>query len=320
MKKTLLAIAVAGLSTSAFAEISTENSEFTTKGTVGIGGYYDTASEAFYDDWATAITVKVNYKNDALVGYLEVDLEQNYSTDEEATKIENESVTDVDKAWIGWDTGFGVASIGWENDTALDKVDGAGDLTYEFGSSAGDASDGFNVVKFQGSTSGFAYGISYFETADDHDVADSGVNGYLGLEQESFNVYAGYESRDDADYKVLSLSGNATFGQFKAGLNYWVNDGDASDLTGTNATEKEQTGFYASVSYAVTEKFTLAAGYFDQTTEEKAQADVDENAYNIAATYTISERADMGIDIKRTDDTKTGDEETHVFAAAYYHF
>lgn len=319
MKKTLLAVAVAGLTTSAFAEISTENGEFTTSGTVGIGGYYDTASEAFYDNWATAVTVKVNYNNDQLLGYLEVDLEQNYSSDEKASKVENETVTDVDKAWIGWDTGFGVASIGWENDTALDKVDGAGDFTYEFGSSAGEIGDGFNVVKFEGATSGFAYGVSYFTTEDDQDIADSGVNGYLGLEMESFNVYAGYESRDEADYNVLSLSGNATFGDFAAGLNYWVNDGDADDLTGTNAAEKEQTGFYASVSYTVSEKFTLAAGYKDQTTAEKSKADVDESAYNIAATYTYSERADMGIDIMRAEDGSENTE-TYIFAAAYYHF
>ncbi|WP_413701970.1 hypothetical protein ACLKMH_10850 [Psychromonas sp. KJ10-10] len=168
MKKTLLALAVASLSTSAFADIS---DSFSTSATAGIGGYYDTVSEELYDDWATALTVSTSFKNEAgVVGYLEVDLELNWSTDESVTGIQNGPGTDVDKAWIGYETGFGVASFGFENDTALDKVDGAGDFTYEFGSSAGDASDAYNVVKFQGSTSGFAYGISYFETDDDSDA------------------------------------------------------------------------------------------------------------------------------------------------------
>ncbi|WP_413701971.1 hypothetical protein ACLKMH_10855 [Psychromonas sp. KJ10-10] len=40
-------------------------------------------------------------------------------------------------------------------------------------------------------------------------LADSGVNGYIGLEQDTVSVYAGYETLDDADYEVFSLSGNA---------------------------------------------------------------------------------------------------------------
>ncbi len=50
-----------------------------------------------------------------------------------------------------------------------------------------------SMVKFQGATNSIAYGISYFETGDDHNDADKGINGYIGLEQEVFNVYAGYE-------------------------------------------------------------------------------------------------------------------------------
>ncbi|MCZ8487281.1 hypothetical protein O9992_02545 [Vibrio lentus] len=63
-------------------------------------------------------------------------------------------------------------SVG-ENDTALDKVDGAGDMTYEFGASAGDASDAYNAswFKFQGATSGL-YGVSYFETDESHAAAE----------------------------------------------------------------------------------------------------------------------------------------------------
>ncbi|MBF4365425.1 porin, partial [Vibrio anguillarum] len=93
--------------------------------------------------------------------------------------------------------------------------------TVEFGNSAGDASDGFNVFQFRGQASSIAYGISYFDTSDDRDAADSGINGFLGFKSETVNVYAGYETRDEAKYDVVSLSGNAKFGAFQLGANAW---------------------------------------------------------------------------------------------------
>lgn len=347
MKKTLVALAIASLSASAFAvETTSHNSkpvfefdpvhkdQFSVSGAWGVGGYYDTYSDAIYDDWATALTVAVSYKNNRLLGYLEADLEMNYISDTgESDKvsevydgIESGPTTDLDKAWLGFDTGFGVASFGWENDTALDKVDGAGDQTYEFGASAGDASDAFNVVKFQGSTGFLAYGVSYFETKDSHRAADKGVNGYLGLESESFNIYAGYETRDEADYDVISVSGNAKVGELALGANFWIDDGDKNDLTGTNADEKKNTGYYLSAGYPVSEKLTLAAGYGANTKETKGNSDDDFSYVNVAAMYTVSDRVDMGIDIKQELDipedfrSDSKDEETFVFAAAYYYF
>lgn len=344
MKKTLIALAIASISSSAFAvSTSSQNSQneemfafnpmhkdqFSVSGSFGVGGYYDTGSKAFYDDWATGLTLALNYRNNRVVAYVETDLMLQYTTDNNVA--ENDSVnykwtngidtgpaTHVDKAWIGFDTGYGIASFGWENDTALDKVDGAGDTTYEFGASAGDASDAFNVVKFQGATNGFAYAISYFETKDDHNDADKGVNGYIGLEQEVFSVYAGYETRDDEkDYEVYSLSGNMKLGSMKLGLNSWIDQND----------EMKNTGFYFSGGYTLSEDLTIAAGYAFNTNEEDNLSDVDSSYINVAAMYRISDNADMGIDIKQDlEGARIGssdlqyDEETHVFAAAYYYF
>ncbi|NOI30225.1 porin [Vibrio coralliilyticus] len=343
MKKTLVALAIASMSASAFAaNDSSQNSkptfefdpmhkdQFSVSGSWGVGGYYDTYSEAFYDDWVTALTVAVNYQNNRLLGYLEVDLEMNYNSSESDNDkinavyggtVTSGPATDVDKAWLGFDTGYGVLSFGWENDTALDKVDGAGDFTYEFGSSAGDTSDDFNVIKFQGSTSGFAYGISASETSDTRSAADSVYNGYIGVEQETFNLYAGYETRElenDKEYNVTSLSGNVTVADFKLGANFWINDTENDANTGN-----EETGYYLSAAYPVTPKLTLAVGYTDQSTDYQATgtADTDYNAFNVAAMYTVSDKVDMGIDIKRDLEEKfDNDEQTYVFAAAYYYF
>ncbi|MBB1464724.1 porin [Vibrio sp. SG41-7] len=346
MKKTLVALAIASISSSAFAvNTSSQNSQnedmfafdsmhkdqFSVSGAMGVGGYYDTGSKAFYDDWATGLTLAVNYRNNRIVGYFETDLMVNYTTDNNVSAndsvnykwtngIDTGPAADVDKAWLGFDTGFGIASFGWENDTALDKVDGAGDNTYEFGASAGDASDGFNVVKFQGATSGIAYGISYFETKDsrDNDKFDKGVNGYIGLEQEVFNLYAGYENRDyEANYEVYTVTGNVKIGDLTLGMNSWIDDADS----------EKDTGYYVSGGYAVSEDLTIAAGYASNSNELDGQADVDASYINIAAMYRIADNADMGIDIKQDiDGARIGDsnlqydEETHVFAAAYYYF
>ena len=332
MKKTLLALAIASISASAFAvDTSSQNSknedmfafdamhkdQFSVSGSVGVGGYYDTGTKAFYDDWATGLTLAVNYRNNRVVGYFETDFMLNYTTDSKeksasSTEKNSSPATDVDKAWLGFDTGFGIASYGWENDTALDAVDGAGDFTYEFGASAGDASDAFNVVKFQGSTSGFAYGVSYFETDDVHVDAEKGVNGYVGIEQEAFNVYAGYETRD-SDYDVYTVTGNVTLGEVKLGANFWIEETD------TTAKDMTNTGYYVSAGYAVSEDLTLAAGYAANTEEEK-KVDTDYSYVNVAAMYTLAKNMDMGIDVRQDLDAGTKDEETYVFAAGYYYF
>ncbi len=342
MKKTLVALAIASISSSAFAvNTSSQNSQnedmfafdsmhkdqFSVSGSFGVGGYYDTGSKALYDDWATGVTLAVNYRNNRIVGYFETDMMVNYTTDNNVSEsaatagwtngIDTGPATDVDKAWLGFDTGFGIASFGWENDTALDKVDGAGDNTYEFGASAGDASDAFNVVKFQGATNGIAYAISYFETNDDHNDAEKGVNGYIGIEQEVFSVYAGYEARDDEkDYEVYTVTGSMQLGSMKLGLNSWIDQND----------EMKNTGFYFSGGYTLSDDLTIAAGYAFNTNEEDNLSDVDSSYINVAAMYRIADNADMGIDIKqdiegaRSIGNTQYDEETHVFAAAYYYF
>ncbi|MEZ8284956.1 porin [Vibrio splendidus] len=343
MKKTLVALAIASISTSAFAvSTSSENSkntdmfvfdsmhkdQFSVAGSMGVGGYYDTGSKAFYDDWATGLTLAVSYRNNRIVGYFETDLMLQYTTDNNVSSnkaatagwvngIDTGPATDVDKAWLGFDTGVGIASFGWENDTALDKVDGAGDTTYEFGASAGDASDAFNVVKFQGATNGFAYGVSYFETDDDHNDADKGVNGYIGIEQGNVNLYAGYETRDESNYDVYTVTGNIQLGAVKLGVNSWTDEDDSV----------KNTGYYVSGGYTLSEDLTLAAGYASNSNELDGQSDIDASYINIAAMYRISDNADMGIDIKQDiDGGRIGstsmqyDEETHVFAAAYYYF
>ncbi|AUI85779.1 hypothetical protein BS333_04985 [Vibrio azureus] len=332
MKKTLLALAVASISASAFAAPS-ENAkptfefepihkkQFSVSGAVGVGGYYDTKTKAMYDDWATAVTVAVSYENNFVVGYLETDLELNWTTDEDKTKsmdIDNEFATDVDKAWLGLDSGYGIFSFGWENDTALDKVDGAGDFTYEFGNSAADASDAFDVIKFEGSTSGIAYGASYFSVEESNEY--KGANGYLGLEQDVYNVYVGYESREDKDnnkkdFNVISLSGNVAVGEtINLGANAWKNE--AEDVS-------ESTGFYLSGSMAMNDKLTLAAGYnFNQEDfTAKGKADEDTSYMNVATMYTFSDRLSGGIDIKQDlEVADSSDKETYVFAAAFYTF
>ncbi|MGX9418697.1 porin [Vibrio sp. WJH972] len=295
MKKSILALAIATFATPSVFAAGTFESDISG----GIGGYYDTDTEAFYDDWATAVTVSTNYTNGNVVGYFEMDLEFNWTDDEDASGISNDTTTDVDKAWLGYKTEAGVLSYGWENDTALDKVDGAGDQTVEFGSSAGDTSDAFDVIKFEGSSSGVAYGISYFKVGDNTGDSEAGVNGYLGYKADTFAVYAGLEEQDE--YSVTSLSGNASFGAVTVGANAWINDPEGGD---------EETGIYASAGFAVSDALTLSAGYVAKSFDV---AD-DYDAINVAASYDVSDVVTVQGDIKDDGDR------TDVFLVAYYDF
>ncbi|NOH33837.1 porin [Vibrio chagasii] len=299
MKKTLVALAIASISTSAFAvNTSSQNSQneemfafdsmhkdqFSVAGSFGVGGYYDTGSKAFYDDWATGLTLAVSYRNNRFVGYFETDMMLNYTTDDNVAAndaatscwvngIDTGPATDVDKAWLGFDTGYGIA-----------------------------------------------YGISYFETKDSRndDDFDKGVNGYIGLEQEVFNLYAGYENRNyEDDFEVYTVTGNVKVGALKLGVNSWIEESDSS----------KNKGYYLSGGYTLSEDLTIAAGYASSNNELDGQSDVDASYINIAAMYRIADNADMGIDIKQDiEGSRIGstsmqyDEETHVFAAAYYYF
>ncbi len=308
MKKTLVALAVMGASASAFAGITGD--QFSVSGSLGLGGYYDTGSKEFADDWVTGVHLNINYENGNVVGFVDLDLEGNITSDEEVTGVENQWNSDLDKAWIGYKTDFGTASYGIENDTALDKVDGKGDYTYEFGSSASDASDAFNVFKFQGKKSGVVYGVSHFQT-DVNNTGDYGYNGYVGFESDSFNVYAGYEDRQRTDYTVTTVSGNVKISDaVSVGANLWI------DEVGT----AEETGAYLSGKFSVNEKTTLAAGYKTETDSAPGTADVDNSYFNVAASYEV-DNLEFGLDIKRDLEVAKGsEEETYVFAAAWYKF
>ncbi|HAS25955.1 MAG TPA: porin, partial [Vibrio sp.] len=116
MKKTLVALAIASISSSAFAvSTSSQNSQneemfafdsmhkdqFSVSGSFGVGGYYDTGSKAFYDDWATGLTLALNYRNNRVVAYVETDLMLQYTTDNNVAS--NDS---VNYKWTnGIDTG-----------------------------------------------------------------------------------------------------------------------------------------------------------------------------------------------------------------------
>ncbi|MDD1830063.1 porin, partial [Photobacterium sp. ZSDE20] len=129
--------------------------------------------------------------------------------------------------------------------------------------------------------------------------------------------YAGYEARDDEkDYEVYTVTGSMKLGSMKLGLNSWIDQND----------EMKNTGFYFSGGYTLSDDLTIAAGYAFNTNEEDNLSDVDSSYINVAAMYRIADNADMGIDIKqdiegaRSIGNTQYDEETHVFAAAYYYF
>jgi len=212
MKKTALAVALSFVAGSAVAAEALSGDQFTVSGEFALGGYYQTdrkeggavnnveqqKDEEFYNGGVTGFDIFADYENGNIVGKFggEFDVEDDYGT--------SDSTFTITDTWIGYKTGAGVASIGYANDTALDAVDGAADKTIEFLWSPNDASDARQVVKFEGDKEGVKYGISYFGDRNYHEDGEegerqSGYNGYIGYENETFMVNLGYEDNDETE-------------------------------------------------------------------------------------------------------------------------
>ncbi|MRI35331.1 porin [Endozoicomonas sp. OPT23] len=285
--KSALCAAVAFAGT-ASADIKPLNADqFSIGGEVTAGGYYE-SEKGTANTGATEFTLKNSYKNGGIVGYVEVDLKAKWGQELDGTVkgLDREITSDLDKAWIGYDFGFGTLSYGVENDTALDKVDGKGDLTVEFGKSANDASDKFNVVKFQGSTQGVVYGISYFENEKSKLAADNndrGYNGYVGYEAGVVNVYVGHEKKRN-EFKTTTVTGNADLGVAKVGVNYWTEK--------KNNDAETTKGYYVSAAKSFGE-LTLAAGYSDPSNKAK-----HDTFFNVSGEYTLSANTYVVADVK----------------------
>ncbi|MGD8111173.1 porin [Vibrio sp. TRT 17S01] len=195
MKKTAVALALALSTSSAVAVEALSGDQFKVSGELALGGYSDSsetvAGRDVYNGGVTGFDIFADYENGNIVGKFggEFDLEDDYGTsDAEFT------ITDT---WVGYKTSYGVFSVGYANDTALDAVDGAADQTIEFLWSPSDASDARQVVKFEGALQGVKYGISYYGDRNyDNDERQGGYNGYVGYENEMFMVNFGYEDND----------------------------------------------------------------------------------------------------------------------------
>ncbi|WP_067516106.1 porin [Endozoicomonas ascidiicola] len=331
MQKTILAAVVASVfAGQAMAEIKPLSADqFTIGGEATVGGYYnDNADQKYMTDGATVLQLETSYKNGGIVGYVEVDIKAEYGRG-----MDEDVVSDLDKAWIGYDFGFGTLSYALENDTALDAVDGAGDMTYEFGMSAPDASDAFDVVKFQGGVSGFAYGVSYFETDEDKDQKEgkqSGYNGYVGFEADMFSVYAGYEKKDAAyrdddgnatslikgeEDTVSTVTGNIDLGAVQLGANIWK----AEVFTAENVSE-EHDGFYVSAA-STFNTLTLSTGYGEVDHDDKFES---YKQFNVAGFYQMSSNTFVGVDVAynmpEVEIKNDQEDETRVFLKAGYTF
>ncbi|WP_159738954.1 porin [Vibrio atypicus] len=327
MKKTVLAVALSLVAGSAIAADVNQNAseraresmidlilsgeEFSVGGQVAVGGYYQEGREVsgedkeFYNGGVTGFDLFVNYQKGNVLGQFagEFDLADNYSSMDASFKV-------ID-TWVGYKTGFGVASIGYANDSALDAVDGAADLTVEFGASASDASDVNQVVKFEGMKEGFKYGVSYYGDRDTNKEGQRGFNGYVGFENEQFQVNAGYEKNDennsaDSLEQIMLVNGVVTLGDIALGANVAKHElfsGDDSML------------YSVSAGYTI-DKLYLAAGY---ATEEAYVSGVEDTKWtNFGATYQFTNKLSALVDFKvdLTDNDSSDDLEAF-FKVAY---
>lgn len=332
MKKTVLAVALSLVAGSAIAndvnqdvseraresiiDLILSGDEFSVGGQVAVGGYYQdgrldsskTEKEEFYNGGVTGFDLFVNYQKGNVLGQFagEFDLADNYSSmDAKFTVID---------AWVGYKTGFGVATIGYANDSALDAVDGAADLTIEFGASASDASDVNQVVKFEGINQGFKYAISYYGDREADASGQKGFNGYVGYQNDQFQVNAGYENNDEKNSKdgieqIMLVNGVVNFGDIAIGANVAQHElFNGEDLM----------LYSASAGYTM-DKLYLAIGYADtESWNDKTLTKVDGKYTNFGASYQITNKLSTLVDFKvdLSDDNNNDDLEAF-FKVAY---
>lgn len=300
MTKSIIAAAIAATFASAtFASdikpLSAD--QFTIGGAAAVGGYFDhdrPGKDDFINGGTTAFTLKTSYRNGSIVGYMENDI---IAGDEDTREFSTDVYHDLDKLWVGYEFKAGTLSYGLENDTALDRVDGAGDVSVEFGMSAPEASDQFDVFKFEGREGQYVYGISRYNFEKD----GHGYNGYVGMETSLFNVYAGYEQNsDEAKYRnVASLSGNAGFGNIEVGANVWRANGQNGN--------PDVDGYYMSAGISLG-TLAVSGGYGNDNN--------DEDAINFGASVATTANTRVMFDISRNLDNDSN----QVFVKAEYSF
>ncbi|EIV8466536.1 porin [Vibrio vulnificus] len=327
MKKTVLAVALSLVAGSAIAADVNQNvseraresmidlilsgEEFSVGGQVAVGGEYlegrkvNGEKKEFHNYDVTGFDLFINYQKGNVIGQFagEFDLAENYSSmDAKFTVIDT---------WVGYKTGFGVASIGYANDSALDAVDGAADLTIEYGASASDASDVNQVIKFEGMKEGFKYGIAYYGDREADASGQRGFNGYVGFKNEQFQVNAGYEKNDEkaggTDIEQIYLvNGVVTFGDLAIGANVANHErfnGDESML------------YSASAGYTI-DKLYLAVGYANQEAYESNG--VDSEWTNFGGSYQFTNKLSALVDIKvDLSDDNNSDDLAAFFKVAY---
>ncbi|OAJ95917.1 porin [Vibrio bivalvicida] len=286
MKKTALAVALSLVAGSAVAAEALSGDQFTVSGEFAIGGYYQEdrkengavnnveqqKDEEFYNGGVTGFDIFADYENGNIVGKFggEFDVEDDYGT--------SDSTFTITDTWVGYKTGAGVASIGYANDTALDAVDGAADKTIEFLWSPNDASDARQVVKFEGDKEGVKYGISYFGDRN-YEGTDrqSGYNGYLGYENETFMVNLGYEDNDETEGdtdKLYLVNGAVNLGSVGIGATFAEEE---------FADGKKVKMYNTSVGYTL-DALYLAAGYV--TIEDTREAVNFGGSYAFTSNFT----------------------------------
>ncbi|HDY7821558.1 TPA: porin [Vibrio vulnificus] len=328
MKKTVLAVALSLVAGSAIAADVNQNvseraresmidlilsgEEFSVGGQVAVGGEYlegrkvNGEKKEFHNYDVTGFDLFINYQKGNVIGQFagEFDLAENYSS--------MDAKFSVIDTWVGYKTGFGVASIGYANDSALDAVDGAADLTIEYGASASDASDVNQVIKFEGMKEGFKYGIAYYGDREADASGQRGFNGYVGFKNEQFQVNAGYEKNDEKNHKpdgdlveqLYLVNGVVTLGELAIGANVAQHDTFNND---------DFILYSASVGYTI-DKLYLAAGYAAKDYDHSASKESVNFGGSYQFTNKLSALVDFNIDLS---DNNTSDDLAAFFKVAY---
>ncbi|MCQ1059087.1 porin [Photobacterium sp. ZSDE20] len=199
-----------------------ENSQVELFGEVSLGAYMGNqkeyaeynSNEALIDDTFGTLGVKGQTGN--LIYRLELDFQR-----ENWNGGTGEMVLDFDKAYMGYfiDSQHYI-EIGM-TDTAVDDIDGFGDLTFELGVEIPDAGDQPRTVKYHFNYNEFQAAASYSYKSESSSGSDYGdvVSGYAGYFGDRASLVLGLEKRAGSE-------GSSQYGEgylYTLGARYLVN-------------------------------------------------------------------------------------------------
>ncbi|WP_260258759.1 porin [Vibrio intestinalis] len=333
MKKTLLALTVAAVATSAQAQVELykdDASSVKVKGTIATFAYQkdvdnkvapDTKTDLDVNAWAKAQFDFEHKVTDTLVAGGTFEIQSGTWVDGSDNNAEFDDVA----AYLKGDFGLvGIGEIGDISDSndAVTKTDILNELDNNYLPKTASDSEGHGV-SYTKEFGALTAVVDAYTESNEH--VDNTYGASLNYQAEIFSVGAMYQTQGDTVYGTQATSGTDSWA---LGADFTAIEGltlaasynvfTAEDLAGT-AQEAELTNVTFSASYAATDAVTLYGVYGTQDKEVSGVKSNDADDIILGASYAASDLLTVFTELaSRTDHDEN--ETTEILVGAYFDF